>query len=90
MASPRLAEIARQCTDGTWEDVQEAAHAHRLTPEQTDRVCEMIALGVPRPGDGSDQPSLTAALVNDFPCWATRTSPPRSTDTRHSRPEDRT
>ena len=37
-----LEEVARQIAAGDWEDVEEAAYAR----------------GVPRPGDGSDQPSL--------------------------------
>lgn len=54
-----LTEVARQVTQGLWEDVEDAAFAHKLSATQIDEVCTIIARGVPRPGDGSDQPSLT-------------------------------
>ncbi len=57
--TPRLLEVARQITANVWDDTDEAIDAHRLTPDEADAVCAAIAHGLPRPGDGSDQPSLT-------------------------------
>ena len=53
-----LEEVARQIAAGDWEDVEEAAYAHKLTNAQTHDLCVIIARGVPSPGAGSDQPAL--------------------------------
>jgi hypothetical protein len=58
--TPRLMQVARQLAQGdVWDDADECFDAHRLTPAEADAVCQAIARGLPRPGDGTDQPSLT-------------------------------
>lgn len=57
--TPRLLEIARQLQAGdVWDDADECFDAHRLTPDEADAVCRALAKGLPRPGDGTDQPGL--------------------------------